>query len=181
MKAVFEMLWRHKVFIVLFTAAVTIAAALYAWSKNPPPVYKGSVLVEIGEIYGEQFGARALDNADDLAVIVEKKFPISAESPKGSRSLLTLSAMGREPERIKSVLQSGMDFILERHEGKLRGFQIFSMTKPVTEISVSDKPINTPKRKLIVEVAFAAALAVAIFLVFLKEFALSMRKENYEN
>ncbi len=51
------------------------------------------------------------------------------------------------------------------------------MTKQIGKIKIDDSPINTPKKKLIVVVAFITGLILSIFLVFFLDFISKMKED----
>ena len=68
-----------------------------------------------------------------------------------------------------------MQKFLNRHNSKIKLYEKFIETKKIGEISISNQPINLPKKKLIVIVSFVSGLILSFFLVFLLNFITSFR------
>lgn len=170
-RELFRTLVKHKIKIVLITLAVTLAALIYTLMKNPTPIYEGKVLVEIGEIQNENAGSSYFDNPNNLAVIVSNQFKnISASTPKGTNKLIELTASNADKDSIQNSLNSAVSFILDRHKEKANFHTKYIMTQQIGEIHINNTPINVPKKKLIIVVAFVTGLILSIFFVFLLEF-----------
>lgn len=170
-RELFRTLVKHKIKIVLITLAVTLAALIYTLIKNPTPIYEGKVLVEIGEIQNENAGSSYFDNPNNLAVIVSNQFKnISASTPKGTNKLIELTASNADKDSIQNSLNSAVSFILDRHKEKANFHTKYIMTQQIGEIHINNTPINVPKKKLIIVVAFVTGLILSIFFVFLLEF-----------
>ena len=54
------------------------------------------------------------------------------------------------------------------------------MTKQIGDITISNEPINKPKKSLIITVAFVTGFILSIFLVFFIEFIRTLKKEINE-
>lgn len=172
-------LWRtivsQKLFIILFTSVVTIAAGVYAYTKNPTPIYSGDMMIEIGVVKSDNIGLAYLDNVHNLKNILEKKYDVTVAVPKSTNNLLVISSSSENKELIEKNILTSVDFIISRHQTKAKLYDKYIMTKQIGEIDINDSPINTPKKKLIVVVAFVTGLILAIFLVFFLQF---MRDES---
>ena len=178
LRELFKTLWDKKVFIIVFTAVVTIVAIIYIVFKNPVPVYQGSLMVEIGE--GKSAGTNVdyIDNVNNLKEIIEKKYSVSVDIPKRTNKLIVISSSNSDKNKIKLDIKSAFSFVDKRHKEKSKLYEIYSMTKKVGDIEISNQPINKPKKKLIVVVAFVTGFILSIFLVFFMEFIKGFRQEQ---
>ncbi|MDX4068574.1 hypothetical protein [Aliarcobacter skirrowii] len=89
---------------------------------------------------------------------------------KGTQSLLQVKYSNENKDEIISTLEKVKDFIIEKHQNETTFYQNKIMTKQIGEIKISDTPINQPKKKLIVAVAFVTGFILSIFLVFFLKF-----------
>lgn len=170
LRELFKTLWKKKVFIVLFTFSMTALAIIYALFQNPTPMYKGTVLVEIGEVQSENFPANLLERPSNLAVILERARGVQAIIPGGSVSVLEVQKIGTDILHIEEDLSATVDFIIHRHQEKAAFHENVIMTKQIGEIGVGTTPINTPKKQLIITVGAVTGFILSIFLVFLMQF-----------
>ena len=178
LRELFLTLWENKLFIAVFTAVVTLGAIVYALMHNPTPIYEGKVLVEIGEIQSENFGSSNFDHANNLSMVVDNSFNVSSSAPRGTNAILEITASNTDKEKIETTLSNAVDFINQRHKQKAQFYDNYIMSKQVGDITIGNTPTNTPKKKLIVVVAFVTGLILAIFLIFFKEFIKSFKDEN---
>ncbi|MDX4058256.1 Wzz/FepE/Etk N-terminal domain-containing protein [Aliarcobacter skirrowii] len=170
LRELFLTLWEKKVFIILFTLVVTLASIIYVLQKNPTPIYQGSINIEIGKIQSENFGDKIIEAPQNLAYIIGLEFPVNASLVKGTQSLLQVKYSNENKDEIVSTLEKVKDFIIEKHQNETTFYQNKIMTKQIGEIKISDTPINQPKKKLIVAVAFVTGFILSIFLVFFLKF-----------
>jgi LPS O-antigen subunit length determinant protein (WzzB/FepE family) len=178
-RELFRTLVKHKIKIALITLAITLAAVVYTLINNPTPVFKGNVLVEIGEIQNENVGSSHFDNPNNLAVIVSNQFKnISASTPKGTTILVELTSLNSDKELIKSSLKRAISFILERHKTKASFHTKYTMTKQIGDINIDSTPTNVPKKKLVIVVAFVTGLILSIFFVFFLEFIRAEKEQQ---
>ena len=89
---------------------------------------------------------------------------------KGSTKVLEISFSDFDTNIIKNELEKIKDFIIEKHKNETNFYENVLMTKQIGEIKISDTPINQPKKKLIVAVAFVTGFILSIFLVFFLKF-----------
>lgn len=169
---------KRKWFIFILTALVTIGAFFYTVMKNPIPIYKGKVLVEIGEVQSENSGTQLLDNPNNLSEIIDTIFKTECNVPTRTNNLLEIVIKNSNKKSIEEKLKLTIDYIIKKHQEKSKFYKNYIMTKQIGTINIDDKPINMPKKKLIVTVSFVSGLILSIFLVFFIEFINGMRKEE---
>lgn len=75
-------LWIYKYLILIFTSFITILSIIYVLQKNPTPIYKGSLYMEIGTIQDKNFQPVIIENVNDLAYILNLEFDVKAVIPK---------------------------------------------------------------------------------------------------
>ena len=179
LRELFLTLWEKKVFIILFTLVVTLASIIYVLQKNPTPIYQGSINIEIGKIQSENFGDKIIEEAEKLAYIIELEFEgtktlIPTDKNKNKlkeQFLLEVKYSNENKDEIISTLEKVKDFIIEKHQNETTFYQNKIMTKQIGGgVSILDTPINQPKKKLIVAVAFVTGFILSIFLVFFLKF-----------
>jgi len=198
LRELFQTIWAKKVFIAGFTILVTLMAGIYLFFKNPIPIYKGTLLVEIGEVLSNDFKRLYLDNPNDLAIVLENSQNVEVSIPKKTNNLIMLSSTSQDKQQISKNLNKAYRFILQRDEQKAKVFKNVIMTKQINNttesvspivtstfmtkeiggINIDDKPINTPKKKLIIVVTFVTGLILSIFLVFFWEFIKTFKEEE---
>lgn len=176
LRELFKTIVKYKSFIILFTLISTLLAGVYVYLKNPTPVYSGQLLVEIGEIQSDTFGRQALDDSNDLSVILTTKFSGVETTPKGS--LITIQYEDTDKTLIPKKIIEVFNFIMKRDQDKAKSFSKYTMTQKIGDITINDQPINKPKKKLIVAVTFVTSLIVSIFLVFFMEFIKGFKEEE---
>ena len=184
LRELWQVLIKRKIMIVLLTLFITLGAIGYTMTAKP--VYRGSAMLEVGQIVNEQsiegkyssLQIVNLDNMANLKILVSKITGVSSSIPKGT-NLLTISSTGNEKPVIKKKLEKAISFILNRHKklGKLYSGQNtrLEMTQLVGDITVGDTAIK-PKKKLIIIVAFITGLMFSIFLAFFLEFIKGFKK-----
>ena len=64
LRELFKIIWDKKIFIILFTLAITVLATVYAYSKTP--IYEAKALVEIGEYKINNTSKNFVDDASNL-------------------------------------------------------------------------------------------------------------------
>ncbi|HEY9203861.1 MAG TPA: Wzz/FepE/Etk N-terminal domain-containing protein [Sulfurimonas sp.] len=182
LRELFRTLMKNKKIIIFTTLIITLTAIIYALMKNPVPIYQGKVLVEIGEIQSDNFGtigANYFDNPNDLSIVISNQFKsISASTPNKTNKLIELVASNTNKDLIQSSLNNVVSFILDRHKEKASFHAKYIMTKQIGEINIDSTPINIPKKKLIVIVAFVTGLILSIFFVFLLEFIRAEKEQQ---
>ena len=178
LKELWKTLVKRKNFIFLFTIFVTISSIIYVSLKNPIPVYSGSVMIEIGEVKSKMTNFTNIDNVDNLKNIIKRKYSVSISIPKRTDNLLIIKSLNKNKELIKEDINEVLDFIINRHTSKVKLHDKYIMTKQIGDISISNTPVNKPKKKLIVTVAFVTGLILSIFLVFFLEFIGKKEEED---
>ena len=181
LRELFLTLWENKVFIIVFTAIVTFGSIIYALFNNPAPIYQGKVLVEVGQVQGDNFGIQSIDNPNNVVSIVNTKFAnddVVAQAPRGTTQIIEISMEHPEKDFIKKHLNTIVESIITRHSQKIIFYDNYIMTEQVTDIIFEDEPINTPRKNLIIAVAFVTGFILSIFLVFFREFIKSFKQED---
>ena len=178
LRELFQTIWNRRKFIVIFTLLITLVSLLYVFFKNPTPIYQGKAYIEIGEIQSKEFGQRLLDNPSNLGAILELEFDVNPSIPKRTNNLLEISSNNTNKEIIKENLQKSIKFILNRHQEKAKFYEDIIMSKQIGEILINNKPINTPKKRLIVVVSFVTAFILSIFIVFFMAFISGIKNES---
>lgn len=178
LRELLKILLEKKLFIIVFTFIVTICAVTYVLLKNPIPLYKGSTLIEIGEIQSKTIGTLSLDNPNNLSEVLHVSLGIDTFLPKGTTKLLEISTMDTDPDMIKRKLEKSIEFILNRHIQKAKFYDNYIMTHQIGEIQINSEAINKPKKMLIVSVACVTGFIVSIFLVFIMQFIQNFRGEK---
>jgi len=177
LRELFLTLWKKKVFIIGFTLLVTIASIIYVNFRPYTPVYQGKLLVEIGEVFNKNNESSLLDHTGNLIIILNSN-NFSASSPRGTNNLLEISHDSSDKILIEKNIQNAYQFILERHKEKTKFYDKYISTKKIGEVTISNQPINKPKKKLIVAVSFVTGFILSIFLVFFIDFIKSISKSH---
>lgn len=178
LKELFKTFWDKKIFILIFTGVVTICAGVYVYFKNPISVYKGNVLVEIGEIQSENYEPTSFDNPINLSEILRVNYGVESIVPRGATKLIEISLVNSNKELIKQKLQTSVEFIINRHLDKAKFYKQFIMTQQVSSVIVHEEPINKPKKLLIIIISLISGFIISIFLVFFIQFIQSFRGEK---
>ncbi|RXI27796.1 Wzz/FepE/Etk N-terminal domain-containing protein [Aliarcobacter trophiarum] len=191
LRELFITIWNKKIFIIIFTFIVTSIAFLYVLLKNTNPIYEGKIYFEMGEMKGETFGSKLIENTNDLAMLINITFDEniidnknsnlenpSAKLSKGTTKILEIKYEDEDRELIKNELNKIKEFILARHEGISKLYNIAINTKQIGEMKISKEAINKPKKALIVTVAFVTGFILSIFLVFFMQFINSFKEEK---
>ena len=182
LKELFLVLWRKRIFICIFTSFVTLMAVVYVYFKPYTPIYEGTLNIEIGEVFDKNNSSKLIDFSYNLSKIIEKEFDkynIIVEIPKKTdpiiNNLIELKVLNNDRTLIAEHIEEVFKLIVNRHNSKIKLYEKFIETKKIGEISISNQPINLPKKKLIVIVSFVSGLILSIFLVFLLNFITSFR------
>ena len=180
LRELFNIIWNKKLFILIFTFIVTLVSLIYVFFKNPTPIYQGNILIEIGEIQSETFGTRLLDNPQNLSTILNREFAVKANVPARTNNLVNISTTSTNKDEIKNKIIEAVSFVKNRHEEKSKFYNNSNsmMTKEIGDIIIDNKPINKPKKKLIVIVSFVTGFILSIFLVFFMSVLGNFRKED---
>ncbi len=182
LKELFLVLWKKRIFICIFTSFVTLMAVVYVYFKPYTPIYEGTLNIEIGEVFDKNNSSKLIDFSYNLSKIIEKEFDkynIIVEIPKKTdpiiNNLIELKVLNNDRTLIAEHIEEVFRFIVNRHNSKTKLYEKFTETKKIGEISISNQPINLPKKKLIVIVSFVSGLILSFFLVFLLNFITSFR------
>ena len=167
----------YKYLILIFTSFVTILSVVYVLQKNPTPIYKGSLYMEIGTIQDKNFQPVIIENASDLAYILNLEFDVKAVVPKEvsinkylQTKLIEISFENEDKNKIRETLEKIKDYIVEKHKKDTKYYENIIMTKQIGDIKISNEEINKPKKALIVAISFVTAFILSIFLAFLIDF-----------
>ena len=165
--------------IIFFTTLIILVASFaYVTFKNPIPIYSGSVMLEIGEAKSDQSCQIYFDKNQDLKALIENQFNITVNIPKKTKTILTLISNNSDKKQIESTLKNVVDYVIQRHKEKAKLYDKYIMTEQIGNIIIKDKPINLPKKKLIVIVSFITGFILSIFLVFFLEFIRSIKEDE---
>ncbi|KLE11294.1 hypothetical protein AF79_01530 [Aliarcobacter butzleri L354] len=178
LKELFKTLWKHKIFILVFTSMITFIALIYVLLKNPIPIYQGKMYLEIGQIQNKNFAPMSIEKVTDLAYILNLEFKVNSNIPKNTFNLMEITFDNVNKNIINETLIKVKDFVLKKHKEQTSFYESAIMTKQIGDIIISNEPINKPKKTLIIIVAFVTAFVLSIFLVFFIEFVRSLKKEE---
>ncbi len=177
LRELIKTLWIYKYLILIFTSFVTILSVVYVLQKNPTPIYKGSLYMEIGTIQDKNFQPVIIENASDLAYILNLEFDVKAVVPKEvsinkylQTKLIEISFENEDKNKIRETLEKIKDYIVEKHKKDTKYYENIIMTKQIGDIKISNEEINKPKKALIVSISFVTAFILSIFLAFLIDF-----------
>ena len=183
LRELWKIIVKGKITIVVLTTVITITAIIYALFKNPTPIYSGTVMIEIGEVKSNNPNQTYFDNTFNLKNIIEGQYTIEVLLPKKANVLdnfnntVILKADNINKDKIEQSLKDTVEYIINRHKAKINLYEKYIMTKQIGKIKIDDSPINTPKKKLIVVVAFITGLILSIFLVFFLDFISKMKED----
>ena len=177
LRELIKTLWIYKYLILIFTSFITILSIIYVLQKNPTPIYKGSLYMEIGTIQDKNFQPVIIENASDLAYILNLEFDVKAVVPKEvsinkylQTKLIEISFENEDKNKIRETLEKIKDYIIEKHKKDTKYYENIIMTKQIGDIKISNEEINKPKKALIVSISFVTAFILSIFLAFLIDF-----------
>ena len=178
LRELIKTLWIYKYLILIFTSFITILSIIYVLQKNPTPIYKGSLYMEIGTIQDKNFQPVIIENAKDLAYILNLEFDVKAVIPKEiltinnllPTKLIEISFENEDKNKIRETLEKIKDYIVEKHKKDTKYYENIIMTKQIGDIKISNEQINKPKKALIVSISFVTAFILSIFLAFLIDF-----------
>ena len=188
LRELFKTIWDKRFFIIIFTFIITLISFIYVLLKNPTPVYEGKIYFEMGEMKGETYGSKLIENTNDLASLINITFNENSSSSKeenpnallkkGTTKILEITYLGENKDNIKNKLEKIKEFIMVRHQKLSNFYDIAVQTEQIGDIKISDEAINKPKKALIVTVAFITGFILSIFLVFFIQFIQSIKKES---
>lgn len=175
LRELFLTLWKNKVFIVVITAIITILAGIYAYFKNPTPIYQGKLYLEIGKIQDKNFVPVLIENTYDISSVLNLELNVQSNPLKGTIRILEVSFSNENKDLIENKLQEVKEFVILKHKNETEFYDQKIMTKQIGEINISSEAINKPKKKLILAVSFVTGFILSIFLVFFREFIRGLR------
>ena len=177
LRELIKTLWIYKYLILIFTSFITILSIIYVLQKNPTPIYKGSLYMEIGTIQDKNFQPVIIENVNDLAYILNLEFDVKAVVPKEvsinkylQTKLIEISFENEDKNKIRETLEKIKDYVIEKHKKDTKYYENIIMTKQIGDIKISNEEINKPKKALIVAISFVTAFILSIFLAFLIDF-----------
>ena len=183
LRELFKTIWDKRFFIIIFTFIITLISFIYVLLKNPTPVYEGKIYFEMGEMKGETYGSKLIENTNDLASLINITFNENlSENPnallkKSTTKILEITYLGENKDNIKNKLEKIKEFIMVRHQKLSNFYDIAVQTEQIGDIKISEEAIND-KKSLIVTVAFITGFILSIFLVFFIQFIQSIKKES---
>ena len=182
---VIKIMSHYKIFIFGITLIIGLLSIIYVMFKNPTPIYSGNMMIEIGEVSGNNYAHAYFDNVFNLKTILEKEYSVKVSIPEvynrlvGEKSMddiLILSVSDKDKNSIQPSLLKIKDFIIKRHQEKIKLYDKYIMTQQIGTIEIDDKPINALNKKLIVLVSFVIGFIFSIFLVFFLEFLRKIKR-----
>lgn len=192
LKELFKTIWLYKKFIIIFTSLITIFSIVYVMSLNPKPIYKGSLLIKIGEIK-TQSSLELIDNPYNLKYLIESEYNIEqtpkketetgieVSIPRSTNSLIVINAKYYSKTDIKDKIENIYNDLVKNQKEKLKMYSEFISTKKIGSIKIEDDSINKPNKKLIVLVTFLFGFIFSIILVFFLKFIKDMKnKKNFD-
>ena len=171
LKELFLIIWKNRIFILFFTFFITFFSIIYINFKPHIPLYQGKLLLQIGKII--RLNEILIDNPEDLKIILQTELNLTdlkVEIPKNSKNLIELIVINKNKQEIEAILKNTYQFILNRHEEKIKNFDMYIKTVQIGKIDISNEMVNKPKKVLITVVAFITGLIFSIFIVFIREF-----------
>ncbi|MDN5098591.1 Wzz/FepE/Etk N-terminal domain-containing protein [Aliarcobacter butzleri] len=186
LRKLFKTLWKYKIFILVFTSMITFIALIYILLKNPIPIYQGKMYLEIGQIQNKNFAPILIDNVVDLSYTLNLKFNVKAMSPTKKDisnlimqpKIMEITFDNVDKDIINETLTRVKGFVIEKHKKQTSFYESVIMTEQIGDVTISNEPINKPKKSLIVTVALVTGFILSIFLVFFIEFVRSLKKEE---
>ncbi|OCL87352.1 Wzz/FepE/Etk N-terminal domain-containing protein [Arcobacter porcinus] len=175
LRELFKTIWIYKKLILILTSLITIISIIYVLQKNPVPIYKGSLYMEIGTIQDKNFEPTVIENANDLAYILNLEFDVEALVPKKvstnkETKIIEIYFENEDKDKIQKILEEIKNYIIEKHKKNTRYYENIIMTKQIGDIEIPSEAINKPKKLLIVAVSFVTSFILSIFLVFFIDF-----------
>ena len=117
LRELIKKLWIYKYLILIFTSFITILSIIYVLQKNPTPIYKGSLYMEIGTIQDKNFQPVIIENVNDLAYILNLEFDVKAVVPKEvsinkylQTKLIEISFENEDKNKIRETLEKIKDY-----------------------------------------------------------------------
>ena len=127
LRELFKIIWDKKIFIILFTLAITVLATVYAYIKIP--IYEAKALLEIGEYKINNTSKNFVDDASNLEKklstlfvdmeknLKDKTSEISNISVvKGLKNFLEIKSESTSNEEAKNEILKVLTFVQNEHE-----------------------------------------------------------------
>lgn len=188
LQELWKTLVKYKNLVIFFTLLFTIIAVGYV--STVKPLYKGSVLIEIGSIVMNSEASndkptiiQPLESTFDLREIIkvfganELKDEIRVEVPQGSSKLVYFIYENSNKYEIKNKLQKCIAATITRHAEKAKFFKSANaLIQPTILIeSIKITPIKS-KNGLIVVLGLISGLIFGVFIAFFTEYIQNGRK-----
>lgn len=196
----FFKIMEYKKTIFFITFLVTLFTGTYQYFNNPTPVYKGSLLIQIGEksvkniiLKGDEDIPGFLEYRDVFfnhhfylsrpkaeKEILERVYPdIKVKVPYGSYSIFELLVENTDKEAINHRLEEVYKTIIIRHEKKALMYDTFTMTKKIGKVKFVQK--NILKNKVFITiVTMVLSFSFSIYFIYILVVVKSM-KNNLAN
>jgi len=178
LRDLFLILKKNWKVIIFTTLLVVVMSFIYIVFKNPIPLYSGNIMLEIGEVKSDNPNQTYFDKNQDLKTLIENQFDVQVTIPKRTETIITLTAKNTDKMKVEGSLKKVVDYVISRHQQKAKLYDQYIMTKQIGHIVIGDKPINMPKKKLILIISFITGLILSIFLVFFIEFIRGLKDEK---
>ncbi|QKF81081.1 Wzz/FepE/Etk N-terminal domain-containing protein [Halarcobacter ebronensis] len=180
LKELIKLLWNNRMFIMLFTFFVTLMSILYLFYFKPYiPIFKGTLLVQIGEYNNQLDSVNLIEKPYNLKYILEKDFNCIIEIPNRSYGLLEISVEDNAREKIENKINEIYNKIIEIEKEKINLYKDkeYFNTKKIGKIKIGDQLINKPKKRLMIIISFVTSFLLSIFLVFFINFLKDLKRE----
>lgn len=159
----------HLSLIISSTLIFAAAGFIYAtFHPGKPDVYVAKALIEIGRYKNSLDDIAVLEPPADLAAILQKKFDITANPPRGTYALIEIQASNGDQATARQILQTSIEFIEQRHRNladSFKGKQNITKTQLVSEPEVSLKSLKS-KRPLITLIGAFLGILISALLIF---------------
>lgn len=126
LKELFITIWEKKIFIVVFTAIITILSIVYVSIKTP--IYEASALVEIGEYKLDNNTVNSVDNANNLekklrTLYIDMQKNVQDKSSwitsinviKGLKNFIEIKSEAISNEKAEEEILKLLTFVQEEH------------------------------------------------------------------
>lgn len=172
-------LFKHKLLIFIITMTMTMGGILYSWTTTP--IYRGSVLLEVGEVIINRDNPtiiKPLESIDDIIQILSQNYnthgneALEFVASSSSTVFIQISYEHHNKKAIQDKLEQMSQFTIKRHEEKANFFMkadsIIRPTIVASAITISETPIK-PNKKLILVISFFSGLILSLFILFFIE------------
>lgn len=164
-----ESLWREKLIIIIITTIFAIAGYAYSiFEKNKPTIYEGKVLVETGAYVTSENEIKNLHSPNDMAMMIGTLKNISAESPKGTSSIIEVSVSNREEREVLAKFEDVFKFVEQRDDvfiEKLKPEQIIKTSQPIGEPQIAEKAGKSAMLIILLSIVLGGMLGVFVALI----------------